>query len=125
MIAHRGASAYAPENTLAAVNLAVELGSDAVEIDARMTKDGIVVAMHDDTIDRTTNGTGLLNRLTYEEIQALDAGSFFSLSFAGERVPTLRRILQEFGNSILINIELAVLLLRRFYSKLLVRPLLV
>jgi glycerophosphoryl diester phosphodiesterase len=107
VIAHRGASAYAPENTIAAFNRAVAIGADAIELDARLTRDGVIVVMHDDTIDRTTDGTGLLRRCSYDELQILDAGSSFSSSFKGERVPTLEQVLQEMGGSVLINVELA------------------
>jgi glycerophosphoryl diester phosphodiesterase len=106
VIAHRGASAYAPENTIAAFRRAVEVGADAIELDARLSKDGVVLAMHDDTIDRTTDGNGRVRNYTFDELKNFDAGASFSPAFTGERVPSLERILQEFGGTILINIEI-------------------
>jgi glycerophosphoryl diester phosphodiesterase len=93
VIAHRGASAYAPENTLAAFKLAKEMSADWFELDCTLTRDGEVVVMHDDTVDRTTNGTGYVRDLTLYDIKQLDAGSWFAPEFAGERVPTLGQAL--------------------------------
>ena len=92
---HRGHSAGAPENTLAAFRLAHEIAGAGVtcEIDLALTKDGELVLMHDDTVDRTTNGRGLVRNMTYAEIALLDAGGWFSKDFAGERVPKLREAL--------------------------------
>lgn len=89
---HRGHSAGAPENTLAAFRKARELGGEGItcETDLAMTKDGVFVLIHDDTVDRTTNGHGLVQNMTYAEIAELDAGSWFSPEFAGERIPLLR-----------------------------------
>ena len=98
VVAHRGASAYAPENTMAAFRRAVELGARFIETDLHLTRDARVVAMHDATLDRTTNGHGLVDSLSLKDVRALDAGSWFAApsakSFAGERVPTLNEILQ-------------------------------
>ncbi len=88
-IAHRGASGIAPENTLAAFEKALEFDLDAVELDVHATKDGKVIVMHDATLDRTTNITGRIQELTYAEITAADAGSWFSSEYKGEKVPTL------------------------------------
>lgn len=88
-VGHRGTVRFAPENTLAAFRKAIELGLDLIEIDVRQTKDGHLVIMHDPTVDRTTNGKGRVAEMTLAEIKALDAGSWFSPEFAGERVPTL------------------------------------
>jgi len=93
VIAHRGASAQAPENTLAAFEKGVELGADAVEIDVHLTRDDRVVVMHDGTLDRTTSGTGLIYQRTLREIKRLDAGRWFDRGFTGERVPTLEEAL--------------------------------
>ena len=92
---HRGHSAGAPENTLAAFRLAHEIAGTGVtcEIDLALTKDGELVLMHDDTVDRTTNGRGLVRNMTYAEIAQLDAGGWFSKEFAGERVPKLKEAL--------------------------------
>jgi glycerophosphoryl diester phosphodiesterase len=93
LIAHRGASGHAPENTLAAFRKAVSLGVSFIETDLQLTRDTRLVAIHDDTVNRTTNGQGAVHDLTLEEIRKLDAGSWFGSEFAGERVPTLDEIL--------------------------------
>lgn len=87
-LAHRGASGYAPENTLAAFDKAIELGADMIETDVRQTKDGHLVLFHDPSVKRTTNGQGLVSELTLAELKALDAGSWFGREFAGQRIPT-------------------------------------
>ena len=107
VIAHRGASVYAPENTIAAFRLAVEFGADAVELDAKLTADGQIIVHHDRTLDRTTNGTGLIQARTLAELQYLDAGSHFNPSYAGERIPTLNEVFQAVADRMLINIELS------------------
>jgi len=98
VVAHRGASGYAPENTMAAFRRAVELGAGFIETDLQVTRDVQVIAMHDSTLDRTTNGKGPVHLKTLEELRSLDAGAWFDSrgvgSFAGERVPTLNEILQ-------------------------------
>jgi glycerophosphoryl diester phosphodiesterase len=96
-IAHRGASGHAPENTMAAFRRAVELGASFIETDLQITRDARVIAMHDFTLERTTNGNGQVHLLTLEQIRALDAGSSFdhgTAKFAGERVPTIEEILE-------------------------------
>jgi glycerophosphoryl diester phosphodiesterase len=99
IIAHRGASAAAPENTIAAFQLALDLQADGIELDVMLTADKQLVVIHDDTVDRTTNGSGRVADMTLEEIRALDAGE-------GEKVPTLSEVLDAFGGKLLINIEL-------------------
>lgn len=94
IIGHRGASGHAPENTLAAFRRAVELGARFIETDLQLSRDSRIVAIHDDTLDRTTNGRGPVHRLTLAELRELDAGSWFDPRFAGERIPTLEEILQ-------------------------------
>ena len=94
VIAHRGASGHAPENTLSAFQRAVELGATFIETDLQVTRDGRFVAMHDDTVDRTTNGSGELAEFTLDELRQVDAGLWFDREFMGERVPTLTEILQ-------------------------------
>lgn len=86
---HRGHSAGSPENTLAALTATREHGGTSAEIDIMLTADGEIVLMHDDFLDRTTNGSGLVSSATLRDVQALDAGSWFDERFAGERVPTL------------------------------------
>ncbi len=96
-IAHRGASGHAPENTMAAFRRAVELGASFIETDLQLSRDARAIAMHDFTLDRTTNGHGQVHLLPLDQIRALDAGAWFDggpqKSFAGVRVPTLEEIL--------------------------------
>ena len=94
LIAHRGASAIAPENTLVAVEKASELGATWVETDVRITADGGLVMIHDTTLDRTTSGTGRVAYTPTSDILALDAGSWFGAAFSDVRVPTLRQFLE-------------------------------
>jgi glycerophosphoryl diester phosphodiesterase len=112
-ISHRGASGYAPEHTLAAYELGAGMNGDYIEIDLQMTKDGELIAMHDETVDRTTNGTGLIKDFTLEEIKGLDAGSWFNEAFPdkakpeymGLQVPTLREVFDRFGTNAKFFIE--------------------
>jgi glycerophosphoryl diester phosphodiesterase len=106
VFAHRGASSYAPENTLAAFRLAVELGADAIELDAKLSADGQVMVIHDQSVDRTTNGSGNVNQLRGEYLGQLDAGSTFDHKYTGEPVPTLDQVFSEVGGKIFINVEL-------------------
>ncbi len=89
IVAHRGASAYAPENTLAAFNLAADMGADWFELDCTLTKDGEVIVIHDDTIDRTTGAKGTVAEMTLAELKRYDAGTWFDPKFAAQRLPTL------------------------------------
>ena len=93
VIAHRGASGYAPENTLAAFQRAVELGAGFIETDLHLTRDARFVAIHDDTLERTTNGRGRVHDFTLAELRELDAGLWFDRQFSGERIPTIEEIL--------------------------------
>jgi glycerophosphoryl diester phosphodiesterase len=95
-IAHRGASAYAPENTRAAFELAITMGADMIETDAQVTRDGALVLIHDDRVDRTTDGSGLVADFTLDELRQLDAGSWFGEEFSGERLLTLDEFAVEF-----------------------------
>ena len=95
IIAHRGASAERPECTLAALRRAMEVGATAVEVDVRTSRDGELFVLHDETLDRTTNGSGPANRLTLADLQQLDAGSWFDPKYRGERVPSLIQAAQE------------------------------
>lgn len=88
-IAHRGASAYAPENTRAAFDLAIEMGADMIETDIQLTSDGVAVLMHDPLVDRTSDGHGPIADQTLAELSALDLGGWFDARFAGERIVTL------------------------------------
>lgn len=94
VIAHRGASLYAPENTLAAFALAADQGARAIECDAKLTRDGKVVLIHDDRLDRTSSGRGAVKRFDLKAIRQLDAGSWFAPRFAGERIATLEEGLE-------------------------------
>lgn len=113
VIGHRGASGYAPEHTIEAYHQAKELGADYIELDLQLTKDGVLIAMHDDTLDRTTNGTGLVSDYTLEQLKELDAGAWFNQNnpkkakenYAGLQIPTLEEIFQEFGNTVNYYIE--------------------
>ncbi len=106
IFAHRGAAAYAPENTLASFELAASLGADAVELDAKLSADGKIIVFHDRTLERTTNGKGRLSQKTLSELRALDAGSSFSDKFRGEKIPLLEEVFEAVGKKMYINIEL-------------------
>jgi glycerophosphoryl diester phosphodiesterase len=105
IIAHRGASGNAPENTIAAFSLAVDQGADVIDLDVHMTADGYPVVIHDATLDRTTDGTGLVRSRTLAELRRLDAGSWFHNRFAGERVPTLEEVVEWAKDRIALSIE--------------------
>ncbi len=104
--AHRGANHGAPENTLAAFCLAQQQGADGIEMDVKLTADGEVVVMHDQTVDRTTDGHGALRNFRLAELRRLDAGGWFNREFHGERVPTLAEIFETLKGGILYDIEL-------------------
>jgi glycerophosphoryl diester phosphodiesterase len=106
IFAHRGSSAHAPENTIAAFLLAIRQHADAIELDAKLTADGQVVVMHDPTVDRTTNGSGRISLMTLNNLKSLDAGSNFDTSFKGEKIPTLAEVFETVGQQIFINVEL-------------------
>lgn len=93
LVGHRGACDCAPENTLVSFQRAVADGADIVELDVRRTADGRVVALHDESVDRTTDGSGLIAELTLAEAQRLDAGTWFAPQFAGARIPALEEVL--------------------------------
>jgi glycerophosphoryl diester phosphodiesterase len=106
IFAHRGASAHAPENTLAAIELAVNQKSDAIEIDVKLSSDDQIVVIHDQTVDRTTNGTGRVKDLPLDALKELDAGSHFDVAYEGEPIPTLSHVLETVGRKTFLNIEL-------------------
>jgi glycerophosphoryl diester phosphodiesterase len=110
VIGHRGACAYAPENTLASIRKAAALGTRWVEFDVRLTRDDDLVLMHDDTLARTTNGRGKVRDHTCAELRALDAGAWMGGAFAGERIPSLAEsiaLLAELGLGANIEIKTA------------------
>jgi len=104
--AHRGAMDTHPENTLAAFRQALRLGAHMIELDVRMTKDNHLVILHDETVDRTTNGKGKISELTIIEVKRLDAGSWKSEEFAGENIPTLKEALAVMPQNIWLNIHI-------------------
>ena len=104
IIAHRGASRYAPENTLASFRLAVSQHADAVELDAKLTRDGQIVVMHDDTIDRTTNGHGAVRQMDWAALQQVNAGG--KTDDAATGIPLLEDVLRAVAADVLVNIEL-------------------
>lgn len=106
ILGHRGASAYAPMNTLPAFVLAAEQGADGIELDVHRSKDGYGVVIHDFTVDHTTDGTGRVDSMTLAELKALDAGAWFGESFIGTRIPTLAEVLEAVGQRLYINVEI-------------------
>jgi glycerophosphoryl diester phosphodiesterase len=105
-IAHRGATGYAPENTIAAFDKAIEMKADYIEMDIQRTKDGELVIIHDTSVDRTTDGTGYIKDLTSTQLRDLDAGSWKGEEFAGEKIPTFDEILDKYHGKIGILLEL-------------------
>ena len=108
VIAHRGASAAAPENTLIAYKTAIEMGADYAELDVRQTKDGAIVLMHDKTIHRTTGVNGFVWDLTLEELKQLEAGSWFGEEFREEPIPTLKEVIRLVKGRMKLNIEVKI-----------------
>lgn len=108
-IAHRGASAYAPENTLASFYKGIELGANGIETDLQKTKDGVIFLFHDDKLDNKTNAKGYPSEYTWTELKRLDAGSWFSPKYKGEKLVSFEELLHYFGDKELIfAIELKV-----------------
>jgi len=107
IFAHRGTSKHAPENTMAAFSLAYQQGADGIETDVHLTKDHVPVLMHDERINRTTNGTGYIKNHTFNQLKDLDAGSWFSPEFIGSRIISLDEFLEWIQDKPLyLNIEL-------------------
>ena len=104
--AHRGSSAHAPENTLAAFELAYAHQADAIELDVELCADQHLVVIHDSTVNRTTDGTGKVSDLTLSALRELDAGSSFSPAFRGEKIPILEEVFETMGKKLLVNVEL-------------------
>ncbi|WP_394605088.1 glycerophosphodiester phosphodiesterase [Fictibacillus sp. UD] len=112
-VAHRGASGHAPEHTITSYKMGEKMHGDYIEVDLQMTKDGELIAMHDETLDRTTNGTGEVKNYTLKEIKELDAGSWFNekyperakAEYEGLQVPTLEEVFQTFGKNANYYIE--------------------
>ncbi|MGE5258214.1 MAG: glycerophosphodiester phosphodiesterase, partial [Hyphomicrobiales bacterium] len=106
LIGHRGYPARFPENTLASFQGAMQAGCDMIELDVTLTRDRKVVVIHDDTLNRTTNGNGAVSKHTLAEIKQLDAGSWFDPQFSAERVPEIDELIQLTANRCLLNIEI-------------------
>ncbi len=106
VIAHRGASGYAPENTLPAFQKALELNAEMIELDVMLSQDGVPVLFHDRELDRKTNGSGMVQDYTVEALQQLDAGTWFSEEFSGEKIPSLEEVLEWASGKISLNIEI-------------------
>ncbi len=106
IIAHRGVPCEAPENTLSGFELAISQGADLIEIDLHLSADRQLVVIHDDTVDRTTDGTGRIGDLSFNELRALDAGSWMGSLFSGERIPILSDVLELSADRVGIVVEL-------------------
>ncbi len=106
VIAHRGASAYYPENTMAAFKSALEMNSEMIELDVMMSKDKVPVVFHDASLNKHTDGKGPLKNFTVDELKKLDAGSWFHEKFSGERIPTLEEVIEFAAGKIALNIEI-------------------
>lgn len=107
VVGHRGAAGLAPENTLAAFEVAQALGLDGVEFDVQRTQDGHLIVIHDDEVNRTTDGMGIVRHLTLAQIKAMDAGIWFEPKFRGQRVPTLIELFDfMLGNDLLLFLEI-------------------
>jgi glycerophosphoryl diester phosphodiesterase len=94
IIGHRGAAAYAPENTIESIATAADMGIEWVELDVKLTKDQVPIIFHDDDLERTTNASGLVAQMNYEDLKQLEAGSWFADTFAGIKIPTLEEALE-------------------------------
>lgn len=106
VLGHRGASGYAPENTIAAFRLGIRQGCHGFEFDVQLSRDGVAVVHHDWSVARTTGGSGEIRNLTFQEIRALDAGTWFSPEFRGQKIPSLREVLELVPEEMLLNVEL-------------------
>ena len=109
IFAHRGARKAAPENTLPAFQKALEMHVDGIELDVRCSNDDVLVVMHDETVERTTDGSGKVSDLALAQLRTLDAGSHFGPEFAGVRIPTLDEVLDLVGDRCTVNIEIKTL----------------
>ena len=106
VVAHRGASGYAPENTFASFALGLEQGADLLELDVHLSRDGEPVVIHDEALDRTTDGRGLVVEHTVAELRQFDAGAWFGPQFAGQRIPTLDEVLAWARGRICLALEI-------------------
>ncbi|GMQ98896.1 MAG: glycerophosphodiester phosphodiesterase [Acidimicrobiia bacterium] len=108
IVAHRGNSGPMPENTMIAIDSAIELGVDMVEVDVRLTRDGVPVLVHNDRIDHTTSGTGFVQDLTWDELRSLDAGSWRGVEFAKEPIRSLKEVLDLTVGKVALNLDVKV-----------------
>lgn len=106
ILGHRGASAYAPMNTIPAFELAFDQGADGIELDVHRSQDGYAVIIHDFTVDHTTDGSGPVADMTLAELKALDAGGWFSDAFRGVQIPTLDEVFEVVGQRGFVNVEI-------------------
>jgi glycerophosphoryl diester phosphodiesterase len=106
IIAHRGVSTLAPENTMAAFRLAKDLGAAGIELDVMLSADERLVVIHDESVSRTTNGEGKVKEMGWNQLKSLDAGYKFDSHFTGEPLPLLDQVFEELGGKLLINVEL-------------------
>lgn len=107
IIAHRGASSLAPENTFAAFDRALDAGADGIEFDLQLSRDKIPIVIHDENLERTTTGSGMVQDFNLADIKSFDAGTWFSAEFSGEKVPALEEVFERYNNSgLLFNLEL-------------------
>lgn len=105
-VGHRGAKGHAPENTFASYDLAVEMGAGAVELDVHLSRDGEVVVIHDHQVDRTSDGHGFVKEMTLAELKELDAGAWYGEKYRGQRIPTLREVLEWAKDRVPLAIEI-------------------
>ncbi len=106
IVGHRGAAGHAPENTMASFRKAIDLGADVIELDVHRSKDGHLIVIHDATVDRTTNGSGAIAEMTFDEIRELDAGSWFGPAFSGEKLPSLAEVIVGINAEVNVLIEI-------------------
>ncbi|MEM3185941.1 MAG: glycerophosphodiester phosphodiesterase family protein [Conexivisphaerales archaeon] len=99
ILGHRGAKGYSPENTIPSFKKAIELGADGIELDVHLSKDGELVVIHDDTVDRTTDGTGFVHDMTVQQLKRLDAGIKFGKGWEGLRIPLLGEVFEKIGRT--------------------------
>lgn len=106
VIAHRGASHYAPENTMAAFKMALQMKADMIELDVQISKDGVPVVFHDAKLEKHSNGKGFVSSFLFDELRQLDAGKWFSIEFMGEKILSLKEVLKWAAGKIMVNIEI-------------------
>ncbi|GAB2949058.1 glycerophosphodiester phosphodiesterase [Hafnia psychrotolerans] len=107
IVAHRGGGSLAPENTLAAIDIGAKYGHTMIEFDAKLAQDGEIFLLHDDTLNRTSNGWGVAGELSWSQLNELDAGGWYGAAFKGEKLPTLAQVAQRCAqHNMMANIEI-------------------